>query len=304
MKILQSGEAKSGNYWLYKIIQAIIDEAQLENRSFIKKDPVYPIAVNWELSITNQAEVNVMDITPNGCFYRISSIYRQPILNVEDYINSNTHVWTHSPFNETFEQVLPLFDKVVYIIRDPRDVALSLAKFTQTPYMKKYYPTGFQSKESYIDSNALGVAFDWACRVSDYLQASRSFDIHIVFYEQMLVNLPQELKRLLDYLGLSLSEDAQRRIIDQVSFTKMKAENPNHVNKAHLYGWKKSYSPRVNKQIVYMAGHFLKALNYPLSFKQESLPTITPKAYEATMKKQIALRRGLNAIKRAIRELF
>ncbi|NJM16702.1 MAG: sulfotransferase domain-containing protein, partial [Bacteroidales bacterium] len=39
--------------------------------------------------------------------------------------------------------VFPKFDKIVYIVRDPRDVALSMARFQFTPYMQTYYPHPF-----------------------------------------------------------------------------------------------------------------------------------------------------------------
>jgi aryl sulfotransferase len=145
--LLQSGLPKSGNFWLYKILQQCLQEAGLPRKAFIQNQPVYEIAKDWSLSYEEQTDIDVLDITGHGCFYRISSIFRHPVKDLDRYLSQTTHVWTHSPFCDAFHQVLPRFDKVVYIIRDPRDTALSHARFMLTPYMKTYYPSGFQSEE-------------------------------------------------------------------------------------------------------------------------------------------------------------
>ena len=302
MHILQSGQAKSGNYWLYTIIQEIISHSSIENKSYIQQDEIYPIAKQWKLSTKNQVDENVMDITPNGCFYRIGSIFRKPLEDVEAYIKMNTHVWTHSPFNITSEFVLPIFDKVVYIIRDPRDVILSMAKFSQTPYMKKYYPSPCNSIEDYVDAMAINMANSWSINVSRYIEKSTKFNIHVIFYEELLNNTEIELKRLSDYLEIELNELSVKEILDNISFNSMKKNNPEHVNKAKLYGWKSQMSPSLNAGIVDRIGPFLKTLNYPLSENDFSLPSIgsefIPFRYINKPRKSLKMR--LSLIKQAI----
>jgi len=164
--ILQSGVPKSGNFWLYEILENCLQKAGLSRSSFIQNQPIHRIAQNWELSYNKQVDIDVLDITDDGCFYRISSIFRHPVLDIDDYLQRTTHVWTHSSFCDTSRDVLPKFDKIVYIIRDPRDAALSHARFVltpymKTPYMKKYFPNDFDSKREYLEKQLEGKLTSW-----------------------------------------------------------------------------------------------------------------------------------------------
>lgn len=301
MHILQSGEAKSGNYWMYTIIQSIIKESGIQQKSFIKEDPIYPIAASWELSTKNQVDENVMDFTPSGCFYRISSIYRQPIINVDQYVKQNTHVWTHSPFNEMSARVFPLFDKRIYIIRDPRDVLLSMAKFCQTPYMKKYYPSPYGSIDDFVKNNAIRSSIRWAKNVTRYVDMKNEFDIHIIFYENLLNNTNSEVARLLEYLDIPLSKKSKESILDSVSFDRMQQDNPHHVNKAQLYGWKSSLDNTLNKKITSKIGAVLKNLNYPIKQSDHLMPSVNSKfSIEISKMNKKSIKDRLRLVKAAL----
>ena len=92
MKIIQAGRAKSGNFWLFKILQSIFIKSGYEWKSYIQTQPIHEIARNWDLSYKEQADIDVMDIEPHGYYYRISSIFRMPIADVEDYVSRCTLV--------------------------------------------------------------------------------------------------------------------------------------------------------------------------------------------------------------------
>ncbi len=135
MKILQNGYPKSGNYWLYKIIDNIYKQASIEKYSFIKNHPIYDIAKHWELSYPQQVDIDMIDVLYVGTFFRISSVFRRKIADFSQYVNQTSHVWSHSNYCEKSAGVFNHFDKVIYIIRDPRDVLISSANFAFTPYM-------------------------------------------------------------------------------------------------------------------------------------------------------------------------
>ena len=124
MRILQAGRAKSGNFWLYTIIKTIVTKAGHDWSGYVQTQPIYEIARHWELSYRDQAAIDVLDIERYRCYYRISSIFRMPIDDIDEYLSKCTLVWTHSSFCEQSAEVLPKFDKVVYVVRDPRDAAI------------------------------------------------------------------------------------------------------------------------------------------------------------------------------------
>jgi aryl sulfotransferase len=119
MHILQAGIRKCGNSWLYHILQQIIKEAGIPYQSVIQNDPIYLLALSWNLSFEGQAGVDYLDLSPEQAAYRIGGIYRMPISDIDDYIANTTHVWTHSGWRDLAEEIFPKFDKIVYIVRDP-----------------------------------------------------------------------------------------------------------------------------------------------------------------------------------------
>ena len=153
LRILQSGMEKSGNYWLWKIIQSVLTDAGMSTQTFIETQPIHALAKTWELSFTEQADIDVIDIEETGLFYRISSVFRMPLLavDVDAYLSQASHVWTHSFYCARSDEIFPKFDKVVYIVRDPRDVALSMNRFQFTPYMQTYNPGPFASPEDHLE---------------------------------------------------------------------------------------------------------------------------------------------------------
>lgn len=277
MKILQIGYPKSGNYWLYRIIQETLDMAGVEQKNFIRQHPIYPIAQEWELSYPEQVDINMMDILYSGCFFRISSIFRKRIEDPEAYINSNTHVWSHSNYCEMSEQVFPMFDKIIYIVRDPRDVALSKADFAFTPYMKKHYPTWHESPSQYLEVETENIARKWRSHVEEYLEHALRHNIMILFYERLQQNFIRELSLLLDYLGFSFSEKQTDKINRKVSAGRMREESPQHVRKARHYKWINEMPGEITMQMIDLTEDILKELDYPLQNNEEQLPVWKPR---------------------------
>src|SRR5690606_13989557 len=111
MSILQIGYPKCGNFWLYKILQQCMKLAKLEPAGFIRQQPIYRLAKEWELNYPEQAGIDVLEITDLQCRYRISSIFQMPIDDIETYTLQAQHVWTHSPVCKKTDEVLPYFEK-------------------------------------------------------------------------------------------------------------------------------------------------------------------------------------------------
>ena len=154
MNILQISAPKTGSYWLNTILKEILEKKGIDLDSFIKDQPVYEELNQRELSFEGQAGVDMMDIEDPGCYYRVSSLFREPITDLQEYSKNTTLAWTHSTYCSKSSEVFSLFDKRICIVRDPRDRALSSAKFAFTPYMQEHYPTHYSSPHNF---NASGL---------------------------------------------------------------------------------------------------------------------------------------------------
>lgn len=284
MRILQAGAAKSGNFWLYKILDNIFKASGIPKRSFVKNQPEYQLIKNRQLSYPEQVSIDMLDIENRNCYWRISSIVREPVHNFENYLNSVSHVWTHSRICDRSLNVYPQFDKVVYIIRDPRDRILSEAKFAFSDYMRKHFPSGENSPEEFLENNFIKSMDRWRWHIYDHLRYSKELNIHIVFYERLLKDFTAEFDRLLDYLELDLSSDVRQEIRSAVQFTNMKKENSQHLNKKHYGTWEKVLSNDQKKLAEDINEYLLHMLQYPNS---RFVPGILPKVPEELSKEYV-----------------
>jgi len=279
MKILQGGVPKCGNFWLYEIIQKILYQSGANTSSYIEKHPIYPIAKTWDLNFPGQARIDVLEITDLQCNYRISSIFKMPILDLRAYIEQTNHVWTHSPICKRSREVFNLFDKKVYIIRDPRDRALSAAKYYCSDYMLKYFPQEEKDPEVFLKKNFDQLMHEWVWHVWDHLRLSHSLGIHIIFYENLISNFQLELQGLTDYLELDLEKYFKEELEKEVSFSNMKKQNPKHLKTGTSGYWKSSLNNEQIEKAEVIAGPLLQFLHYrsgssPATFDTASSPTV------------------------------
>ena len=282
MNILQISAPKSGSYWLHTILLQILQKKGLSTRSFIQEQEIYQKLEDSDLSFKGQAGVDMMDIEDDGCYYRISSVFKEKIEDPATYAEKTSLAWTHSTLCTTSFDVFPLFDKKICIVRDPRDRALSTAKFAFKPYMQKHYPSPYSSPEEFMENEYERLVERWVWFVGNYLLHKEELDIHFVFYERLLHDFPNELKSLLSYLGISLTQQEQQDIAEAVTFSSMKSKSPKHLNKGKYGKWAQQMDYGQKELAIEKAGDLMQSLSYPLhpsggESRLPSLPPVLPK---------------------------
>ncbi|MGB3640187.1 MAG: sulfotransferase domain-containing protein [Rivularia sp. (in: cyanobacteria)] len=275
MTILQAGVPKSGNYWLYTILISINQKAGLEYKSFLRTHPIYKVAQTWDLSFAGQNDMDFLNIKKNYCEFRISAVFQEEIADIDDYINKCSLVWTHSPMNSYGLEVLSKFNKIVYIIRDPRDVAISYSKYCFTEHKLKNHPPHYEENpESYLENRLDVMLRNWVNHVGGYLKYQDKLNIYPIFYERFLNDIDSELPRLLDYLEIELDQNVINQIKSDVSFDRMKKQSPKHLRKGKSAQWRQVFTSKQKAKAERIAGEMMELLNYPISESEESLPSI------------------------------
>lgn len=306
MHVLQNGLPKSGNYWLFNILNLTLDAAGVPKKSLIENHPIRPIAETWLLSHPDQATLNVLDIEPGTCFFRIGSYFREPIPSLKAYIDANRLVWTHSRYIPESEAVYDAFDKVVYIVRDPRDVAISQAHFAFTPYRQRTHPARFADANEYLQAHLVKHLSGWTQHVGSHLLAPPRKNTHYVFYERMKADLDTELCRLIDFLEVDVSAAQRNEIREQVTVESMKKKSRDHVRSGSSGGWRKTLTPWQIRTTRFIAGGMMRELGYPLGEADEHLPQLPERldraAVKATMRKGMVFR-GVNFLRQSMRHL-
>ena len=263
MAILQIGAPKSGNFWLYKIIQQLLGRAGLPTRSFIEQQPVYSIAKKWDLHFDGQARIDMIDITDLQDRYRISSIFQMPIDSIAGYARQAPHVWTHSPVCKRSSEVFDAFDKKVCIIRDPRDRVISAAKYYCSAYMQRYFPQEEKAPEKFLQKNFETMMHYWVWHVFDHLRLSQPHRIHVCFFEGFIMDFQNELDGLLGYLEIDLDEGQRTALEKTVSFEQMKKKNPEHLKKGQAGYWMNKLTDQQVETAEAIAGPLIRHLGYP-----------------------------------------
>ena len=200
---------------------------------------------------------------------------KKPVPNLQQYVEQATLAWTHSTWCNNTADVFALFDKRVCIVRDPRDTALSAAKFAFTPYMKKHYPSRYDSVKEFLEGEYERLLDQWVWFYGNYLLHSAELDLHFVFYQNLLKSFPKEYNSLLKYLAIDLSEKEKKEIEEEVSFSSMKEESPRHLQKGKSRKWVDQLSIDQIEKASVKAGALMRIFGYPLTPGEgDKLPAI------------------------------
>jgi aryl sulfotransferase len=267
--ILQAGLHKSGNLWIHETIKKALKLAGKNTTPFVTQHA----KLNPNTSNESKNSLfghDVIDIEDYKMYARISLSNQLPIDDLSTYISSSSLVWTHSLVTPLSQKVYSQFDKVIYIIRDPRDAAVSMAHFTQTDARKQQ----FKNPDHYLQKKLAQNIRQWMRHVAEHIELSDKVNMHFVFYERFLTTFDQELRALLDYLEVDLTQAQIDELTKEVSFDEMKKKRPNHVREGGSYKWIKTLAPNHQKSVLKIAQPLLTALNYPLNTLQlDQLPS-------------------------------
>jgi aryl sulfotransferase len=262
MRVLQIGFPRSGNLWLYRILDGALARAGVERRRFVHDHPVRERALGWNPGGPDRADMDVIDIEPDGCHFRIADRFRERIDDLNAYVERTSHVCTHSPWCETTPRVLERFDRVVYVVRDPRDAIVSLSRYAFSPVMRGQLRWHERTPGIVLARRHQRLARSWERHVGGYLRGADARRLHVVRFEDLVADFDRTLLSLLDHLDLDLDDRQIADLTESVRFEAMQAEAPDHVRRGGAGGWRTSLGKRQERRIRDLAGDEMAALGY------------------------------------------
>jgi hypothetical protein len=180
---------------------------------------------------------------------------------------------SHEPFDVRFR-------KVIYLVRDPRDVAVSEYHFD----LKKHYIDPSVTLEQYVKRFVAGETASygsWWEHVASWVatrQGSPSF--LLVRYEDLLANSMEETGRIAKFLGIQAGPESLQAAVDRSSANRMRKLEQQQsdqwsgtkntrkeipfVRAAKSGGWKESLSPQSVEEIESAWYPLLNLLGYEL----------------------------------------
>ncbi len=281
MRVLQAGIDKSGNYWLWRMIRLLMEEADIPRKSWIVNDPIYEVAKTWDHSFPQAAEVDVIswDKVPSSAYraatpelqpfrersyyYCVIPMYRRRIDDIDAYLDANTHLWTHAPWHDDLPaDLLGRIDKCIYILRDPRDILVSAAHFVDTEFCRKEFGVPrIPLAERY--PRLLQNVAEWAVHVAGWIGHAREAGLHVVSYEGLNHDLRFQLERMSAYLELGLGKEQIERVAKAVSFGSMKSDgSAGHVRKGKVGNWRTELPADIAEQAAGVCRPLLDLFGY------------------------------------------
>jgi hypothetical protein len=153
---------------------------------------------------------NFIDIVPD-----INQLYfAQQSLKQYDYLGNPRVLMTHAPYD-------PVFPKVVYVLRDPRDV------FVSYWHHKRLTDPNFRLhlKVFLLSDN------QWPCTWNEHVNGwllNGHANVLVVRYEDMHKNAKDTLKEVADFIGICYSDSIINNAVDASKFDKMQKLEDDH----------------------------------------------------------------------------
>ncbi|XP_061919503.1 sulfotransferase 2B1-like [Entelurus aequoreus] len=182
---------KSGTVWMQEILPLVLNEGDLT--------PILTIP-NWD---------------------RVPWLEEKRLQEVVDQLPSPRGLVTHFPYQFMPPSFKTSSAKVIYVMRNPKDIIVSSYYFHQMATFLEDPGT----LDEFIDKFLQGrVLFGkWTNHLKSWKRAELGDRILFITYEEMVQDLPSALRRISDFLGKNLSSEVIQKIADTCSFKSMQA---------------------------------------------------------------------------------
>ena len=268
---------KSGNTWLRLFLRAYFLS---DNKEF---------SINYEGKSDYEAKSfpNVDILEENKINYNKFEEIVKNWIKLQDYINLNNKINFLKTHNGNFNiNGFPFTNSQntiggIYIVRDPRDVILSLANHFNVSHEKAAIDMNNMQNYEYYDKNLrkgfkITIMGTWS---SNYLswRHYQARDIHLVKYEDM-INDPNNtfykiLKYINSFISFNIDKEKIRKAIEVTSFEHLsKMENEEgfkelgsgnkFFRKGKIGDWQKTLNPKLIKKLEINFQKEMKELGY------------------------------------------
>ncbi|XP_013884376.1 sulfotransferase family cytosolic 2B member 1 [Austrofundulus limnaeus] len=189
---------KSGTVWMQEILPLVLNGGDLT--------PIKTI-VNWD---------------------RVPWLEETRLAQVVDQLASPRGLISHFTYNLMPPSFHTSKAKVIYVMRNPKDVLVSSYYFHQMASFLEDPGTFDEFMEKFLEGRVL--FGKWTDHIKSWKRAELGDRILFITYEEMVQDLPASVKLMSDFLGSNLSEEVIQKIAEHCSFKTMKSNPMSNFN--------------------------------------------------------------------------
>jgi aryl sulfotransferase len=259
--VLHVSYVKSGSYFLWQAFDSLFRAAN-QKRSFVQRHPIQRLRGLWPDFSIDQFDIDQILVQDEACYWQVEMQHVEPIDDLASHLAACSHVWTHSFLCERSWEVYPAFQRVCYVVRDPRDALVSMAHFVLTPFMRRYHPHAAATPADYVAAELDTFLGDWVRHAGDHWRARRALDVTFFRYEDLVADLPAAMRELAAFAGLGLGDAALDAVAASMRVDAMRQKNPQHVRKGGSGGFRELLTSAQQERALALAGPTMRELGY------------------------------------------
>uniref|UniRef100_A0A3Q3BGR1 Sulfotransferase n=1 Tax=Kryptolebias marmoratus TaxID=37003 RepID=A0A3Q3BGR1_KRYMA len=182
---------KSGTVWMQEILPLVLNGGDLTPLNTV---------VNWD---------------------RVPWLEETRLAKVVDQLTSPRALVSHFTYNLMPPSFHTSKAKVIYVMRNPKDVLVSSYYFHQMASFLEDPGTFDEFIEKFLEGRVL--FGKWTDHVKSWRRAELGDRIMFITYEEMIQDFPASIRRISDFLGCNLTEEVIQKVAEHCSFKSMKS---------------------------------------------------------------------------------
>ncbi|XP_037310829.2 sulfotransferase family 2, cytosolic sulfotransferase 3 isoform X2 [Pungitius pungitius] len=196
--------------------------------------------------VLNGGDATPVKTIPN--WDRVPWLEETRLAVVVDEMKSPRGLVTHFPYFLMPRSFHASKAKVIYVMRNPKDVIVSSYYFHKMAEFLDKPGTFDEFMEKFLEGKVL--FGKWTEHVKGWMGTDLGDRIMYITYEEMVQDLPAALRRISGFLGRNLSEEVIQKIAEQCSFTSMKKNTMSNFSMVPKVYMNSDTSPFLRKGVV------------------------------------------------------
>uniref|UniRef100_A0AAQ4P943 Sulfotransferase n=1 Tax=Gasterosteus aculeatus aculeatus TaxID=481459 RepID=A0AAQ4P943_GASAC len=196
--------------------------------------------------VLNGGDPTPVQTIPN--WDRVPWLEEKRLALVVDKMESPRGLVTHFPYYLMPPSFHTSKAKVIYVMRNPKDIVVSSYYFHKMAEFLDKPGTFDEFMEKFLEGKVL--FGKWTDHVKSWRSTDLGDRIMYITYEEMVQDLPAALRRISDFLGRNLSEEAIQKIAEHCSFATMKRNSMSNFSLVPKVYMNSDTSPFLRKGIV------------------------------------------------------